>query len=228
MTRSAAVRSSRLRSDQLAIGAAGVPSRPASVGRARIRSRTRRAVRVGVLPLGLRVDLGDVDALRADLGADPAARAVVDRRVGRRLVLDAEALGLRAGVLRPGEQRRDVGDRAERLADRALDAVVERAAHQQAAQDVLAVVDRHRSAPRRRRGGRVRAGRRARRAPARPRGAPSPGSARRPTSRATAPRRRASRPRRARSRAAARRPRRPAAARRRRRSRRGPSGARSK
>ena len=55
----------------------------------------------------LRVDLGDVDALRADLGADPAAGAIVERRVRRRLVVDTEPLGLRAGVLRPGEQRRD-------------------------------------------------------------------------------------------------------------------------
>ena len=40
MTRSIASRSSRLRSVQFASGAAGVPSRPASVGRARMRSRT--------------------------------------------------------------------------------------------------------------------------------------------------------------------------------------------
>ena len=107
------------------------PRRPASVGRASSRSRSGTPfVRLERRPR-LRVDLGDVDALRADLRADAAARAVVQRRVGRRLVADAEALGLRPDVLRPREQRRDVGDRAERLADRALDAVVERLAHQQ-------------------------------------------------------------------------------------------------
>ena len=78
----------------------------------------------------LRVDLGDLHPLRAGHRADPAAGAIVDRSVDRGLVEDPVALGLRTGVLRPREQRRDVRDRALRLADRALDAVVERPAHQ--------------------------------------------------------------------------------------------------
>src|SRR5215213_5220373 len=95
----------------------------------------------------LRVDLGDVDALWADLRADATTRAVVERGVGRRLVRDPEPLGLRPDVLRPREQRGDVRDGAERLADRALDAVVERLAHEQRAQHVVAVVDRHQLLP---------------------------------------------------------------------------------
>ena len=43
----------------------------------------------------LRVDLGDLHPLRADHRADPASRAVVDRRIDRRLAGDAVALGLR-------------------------------------------------------------------------------------------------------------------------------------
>ena len=43
----------------------------------------REALALAQARLRLRVDLGDVDALRADLGADAAARAVVDRGVGR-------------------------------------------------------------------------------------------------------------------------------------------------
>ena len=55
------------------------PARPAQVGRAMIRSRSLKPVLLLEPRARLRVDLGDVDALRADLGADPAARAVVDR-----------------------------------------------------------------------------------------------------------------------------------------------------
>ena len=73
---------------------------------------------------GLRVDLGDLHALRADLCADPATRAVVERIV-RRVAVGTEPFGLRPNVFRPREQGRGVGERAERLADRALHAVVE-------------------------------------------------------------------------------------------------------
>ena len=141
-------RTSLLRSVQLASGATGVPARPAQVGRAMIRSRSLKPVLLLEPRARLRVDLGDVDALRADLRADPAARAVVDGRVGRRLVGDPEALGLRPGVLRAREQRRDVRDRAVRLADRALHAMVERVAHVQRVEQVTGL--RHapcRSAP---------------------------------------------------------------------------------
>ena len=104
----------------------------------------RHALRRLELRPRLRVDLRDVHALRAHLGADPAAGAVVERRVGRRALVGAEALRLRPRVLRPREQRGDVGDGAERLADRALHAVVERVAHQQRPEHVVA----HASAPR--------------------------------------------------------------------------------
>ena len=105
-------------------------ARPATVGRAEqlVAQLDARRARCSSRAR-LRVDLRDVHALRAHLRADAAARAVVDRGVGRRLVGDAEALGLRADVLRPREQRRHVRERAERLADRALHAVVERVAH---------------------------------------------------------------------------------------------------
>ena len=74
------------------------PARPAQVGRAMIRSRSLKPVSLLQPRARLRVDLGDVDALRADLGADPAARAVVDRGVGRRLVG-------RRGSARPAARR---------------------------------------------------------------------------------------------------------------------------
>ena len=113
---------------QLASGAAGVPERArAASGRA----MTGRAAGcpVALLERGprLRVDLGDVHALRADLGADAAARAVVERVVRRRLAAcrgSARPAGRRTSG--PGNSGVDVRDRAERLADRALDAVVER------------------------------------------------------------------------------------------------------
>src|ERR671937_605262 len=76
---------------------------------------------------GTRVDLGDLDPLRAHLRADPAARAVVERDVGR-AAAEAVALGLGADVLRAGEEGRRLREGAERLADRALHAVVERIA----------------------------------------------------------------------------------------------------
>ena len=78
----------------------------------------------------LGIDLGDLHSLGARLRADAAPGAVVDRPLDRRLVGDAVALGLGAGVLRPGEQRSHVGHRTLGLADRALDAVIDRSAEQ--------------------------------------------------------------------------------------------------
>ena len=67
-----------------ASGATGRPRRPSTrragdqpVAQRHARSRLHLRPRLGV-------DLGDVDALRAHLGADPAARAVVERRVDAR------------------------------------------------------------------------------------------------------------------------------------------------
>src|SRR5262249_26980654 len=77
---------------------------------------------------GLRVDLGDLHALRADLRADAAAGAVVDGGVGRAPAA-AESLALRTGVLRAREEGRGRREGAVRLADRALDAVVDVFAH---------------------------------------------------------------------------------------------------
>ncbi len=77
---------------------------------------------------GAVVRLGDEHAVRAGARADPAARAQVDRAVGR-CPFDgwsAEALGLRAHVLRPGKGVGDAGDRADRGAHVALDARVGR------------------------------------------------------------------------------------------------------
>jgi hypothetical protein len=79
------------------------------------------------LVAGLGVDLGDLDPLGADLRADPAPRAVVDREIDRRFIGNPVSLGLGAGVLRSRKQRRHVGDRTCGLTDRALDAVVKRA-----------------------------------------------------------------------------------------------------
>src|SRR4051794_20380173 len=107
----------------------GRRAEPAEDGRAGDEPLAQRdPVALAQARLRARVDLRDVDAVRADLRADPAARAVVERGVGHRLA-GAEALGLRPDVLRPREQRRDVRERAVGLADRALHAVVERAAH---------------------------------------------------------------------------------------------------
>ena len=70
-----------------------------------------------------RVQLRDVDALRADHAARAAAGAVVDGVVHRLVV--AEPLGLGAHELRPGEQRGHRRHGAGRLADGALDAHVQ-------------------------------------------------------------------------------------------------------
>ena len=91
---------------KLASGATGVPARPSQVGRVMIRSRSGTPFWLLELVARLRVDLGDLHPLRAGHRADPAAGAIVDRRVDRRLVGDPVALGLRTGVLRPREQRR--------------------------------------------------------------------------------------------------------------------------
>ena len=72
---------------------------------------------------GHRVELGDLNTLRARERADAAAGAVVEGMINRFAV--AEAFGLGTHVLRPREQRGDCRDRALRLADRALDAVIE-------------------------------------------------------------------------------------------------------
>src|SRR5207247_9697548 len=82
------------------------------------------ALRLHLRP-GLGVDLGDLHALRTDGGADPAARAVVQGRI-RRAVVGPEPLQLWPDILRPGEERCDVRHRTERLADRALHAVIQR------------------------------------------------------------------------------------------------------
>ena len=76
------------------------------------------------LGLGRGVDLHHLDAVRADQRADAAARAVVQRVVGRGRAGIAEPLRLRADVLRPGEQVGDGHDRARAGADVALDAQV--------------------------------------------------------------------------------------------------------
>ena len=70
-----------------------------------------------------RIELGDLDTLRARERADAAAGAVVEGMINRFAV--AEAFGLGSHVLRPREQRGDCRDRALRFADRALDAVIE-------------------------------------------------------------------------------------------------------
>src|SRR6202035_1117779 len=74
-----------------------------------------------------RVDLRDLHVLGADLGADPAPRAVVDGGIGRR---SGASIALRLGtdVLGSREQWRGLGNRTVRLADRAFDAVIERIA----------------------------------------------------------------------------------------------------
>ena len=77
----------------------------------------------------LRVDLRDLHSLRTDLRADPATRAVVERDIGRDAGA-AEPLRLGPDVLRAGEERRRLRVRAERLADRALHAVVEGVAYE--------------------------------------------------------------------------------------------------
>ena len=56
-------------------------SRPITSGRASRRSRSLKPVRSRIAGARLRVDLGDVHALRAHLRADAAARAVVERGV---------------------------------------------------------------------------------------------------------------------------------------------------
>src|SRR5450755_3862717 len=76
--------------------------------------------------------------LRTHLRADSAPRAVVDRVIDGRLA-GPEALRLRAGILGAGEQRRHGRHGAVLLADRALHAVIERAAHQ-VAEDVAVLV----------------------------------------------------------------------------------------
>ena len=69
---------------QLAIGATGAPRRPGQ-RRARDQAVAQRDAPVGLHQRPrLGVDLRDLHALRADLGADAAARAVVERAVRRR------------------------------------------------------------------------------------------------------------------------------------------------
>src|ERR1035437_6372328 len=97
----------------------------------------RQALLALELVARLGVDLGDFDSLRADLRADPATGAVVNRPIHGGLVGHPVALRLRAGVLGSREQGRDVGHRADRLADGALDAVVKRPA-QELVQDSIA------------------------------------------------------------------------------------------
>src|SRR5204862_222193 len=77
---------------------------------------------------GVGIQLGDLHALRTRQRAQPTTGAVVGRPLVRRLARRAETLGLRSGVFGPREQRRHIGDRTDRLADCAFDAVVEGAA----------------------------------------------------------------------------------------------------
>ena len=79
------------------------------------------------LGFGRRVDLHHLDAVRAHQRAHAAARAVVQRVVGRRQAGIAEALRLRPDVFRAGEQVRDRHHRACAGADVALDAQIGRA-----------------------------------------------------------------------------------------------------
>ena len=62
--------------------------------------------------------------MRADLRADAAARAVVNRVIRRRLAGQTQALCLRPDSLGAGEERRRRRDGAGRCADVALQAVV--------------------------------------------------------------------------------------------------------
>jgi hypothetical protein len=55
------------------------------------------------LGAGAGVQLHDPHAGRADIVADSASGAVIHRLVGRRLAILAEALRLRADILRAGE-----------------------------------------------------------------------------------------------------------------------------
>ena len=75
---------------------------------------------------GLLVELRDLHALRTVQGADAAEVAPLQGVVNGRSV--TVTLALRAVVLRTGVERGGLGDRAHRLADRALDAGVERLA----------------------------------------------------------------------------------------------------
>ena len=110
-------RNGRLRSVQFAIGAAGVPSRP-TTRRARDQLLAQRdALALAQRALRLRVDLRDVDALRADLGADAAARAVVDRGVGRparRRCGSARPAGRRTSARGTAASRSRTGTRSRR------------------------------------------------------------------------------------------------------------------
>jgi len=72
---------------------------------------------------GHRVQLGDVDTLRAAEGADATAGAVIQRLVDRFPM--PEPFGLRADVLGAREQRCHGGHRALGLADGALDTLVQ-------------------------------------------------------------------------------------------------------
>ena len=121
---SSPTRNGLISSDRLASGAIGRDRAPRAPWAGDHLVAQRHALLGLHLGPGLGVDLGDVHVLRADLGADAAARAVVERGVDRVLGA-AKPLALRAGVLRAGKQRRDGRDRAERLAHRALDAAVE-------------------------------------------------------------------------------------------------------
>ena len=127
-TRSQSGAKRRLRTVRFASGATGVPS-------CRARSAARSAGCAAVSPAPptsrprLRVDLRDLHAVRADLRADAAAGAVVD---------DASATASACrGTARPAARRTSARGRAasppstgRRLADRALDAVVERVARE--------------------------------------------------------------------------------------------------
>src|SRR5207245_8186403 len=87
---------------------------------------------------GPRVDLSDLHALRADLRADTAAGAVIKRGIGR-VSVGSEPFGLWPNVFGAGKQGRGVREGAERLADGALHAVVQRLAdrlHQPAASKI--------------------------------------------------------------------------------------------
>ena len=107
------------------------------------------------LGAGAVVHLGDLHVRRAGHRAHAAAGAPVDGRVGGRDVRDGsalgrqqrrepESLGLRPDVLRAREQVRDAGDRADGVADVALEAVLGRQADLERRRLGDEVLDRHR------------------------------------------------------------------------------------
>ncbi len=79
--------------------------------------------------------------------ASGEARIGVDAPCGGSKRRDAEALGLGADVLRPGEEVRHAGDRADGVADVALQALVRRERNLGERRLVDDLLDRHRAAP---------------------------------------------------------------------------------